>query len=368
MVGEAHPARLRTIMESVIHDSAKIISTLGNLFKREGLTPEFEVLSQGECMIEINGYDNWNGGTDIYSIFCKVPIDIYSKYEHKIPSLEESIKNKAEKLIRVYPHCWINEVVISPVLTSEIHGKAYKITGVELLNALGLQKSLMISVSTGGPDIKLVNHEYKERLKLIDEGLAERNIGNTNPFKDLWDWYGKWSSGELPKWQSRREYISEIFNPLIETVQTAQIKPINPVFEEPTGWTRVDRSVGEIKLRIIQATNEEQRQAIGLLCRETIISLAQVVFVEGVHTTEDGVKPSEADAKRMLEAYIVHELSGKSNENIRRHAKASLDLANDLTHRRTADFRLAAMCAEATNAVVNIIAIISGRRDPINSK
>jgi len=65
----------------------------------------------------------------------------------------------------------------------------------------------------------------------------------------------------------------------------------------------------------------------------------------------------------MLEAYISSVIPGKSNETLRRHAKASLDLANNLTHRRTADFRLAALCAEATNAVVNIIAIISGRRD-----
>lgn len=141
-------------------------------------------------------------------------------------------------------------------------------------------------------------------------------------------------------------------------------KGINPVFEEPTGWARVDRGVGEIKLRLVQATSEEQFQAVGLLCRETLISLAQVVFVEGEHKTLDGVVTSKTDAKRMLEAYIVHTLPGSSNENIRRHARASLDLANDLTHRRAAEFRQAALCAESTNAAVNIVAIISGRRDP----
>jgi len=88
------------------------------------------------------------------------------------------------------------------------------------------------------------------------------------------------------------------------------------------------------------------------------------VFIEEVHPILDGVTVSKTDAKRMLEAYIAHELSGSSNEQVRKHAKASLALANDLTHKRTAEYRLAALCAEATNAVVNIIAIISGRRDP----
>ena len=76
-------------MDLIIQDSAKIIATLGNLFKRDGLVPEFEVLSQGECVIESTGYDNWNGGTEVYGIFCKVPLDIYSKYEHEVQSIEK---------------------------------------------------------------------------------------------------------------------------------------------------------------------------------------------------------------------------------------------------------------------------------------
>jgi hypothetical protein len=180
----------------------------------------------------------------------------------------------------------------------------------------------------------------------------------------LWDWYGKWSDGSLPSYQSRRDYLSTLFDPLLEQIQLEEQEPLNLIFTEPTGWDRVDRSLKEIKIRMNQATNEEQYQAIGLLCRETLISLGQFVYNAEIHETSDGVVPSKTDAKRMLEAYFNTELSGKSNENVRKHAKASNDLANDLTHRRTADYRLTALSAESTNAVVNIVAIISGRRDP----
>lgn len=347
-----------------MEDGPKIIATLGNLFRREGLTPEFEIISQGKCSIEISGFDNWNGGTDVYGIFCKVPLDVYSKYEYEIQSIEQSIKKRAENIFRAYSSSWIDEVVISPELSSEIQGKAYRVPTVNLVVLLEQQKSLMISVSTGGPDINSVNQEYEERNSTITLALEERNIKYTNSFSDLWAWYGKWSDGSLPKYQLRRSYISGIFDPLISSAKNFEQKGINPLFDEPTGWTRVDRGVGELKLRLVQAASEEQFQAVGLLCRETLISLAQVVFIENEHKTLDGIASSKTDAKRMLEAYIAHTLPGSSNENIRRHARASLDLANDLTHRRTAEFRQAALCAESTNAVVNTIAIISGRRDP----
>jgi uncharacterized protein YutE (UPF0331/DUF86 family) len=66
----------------------------------------------------------------------------------------------------------------------------------------------------------------------------------------------------------------------------------------------------------------------------------------------------------MLEAYVAVELAGGANEEVRKHARSALDLANALQHRRTATFREAAMCVESTTAIVNVIAIVAGMRDP----
>jgi hypothetical protein len=50
------------------------------------------------------------------------------------------------------------------------------------------------------------------------------------------------------------------------------------IFEEPTGWPLVDRQIGEVRLQLREAENEEQFQAVGLLCREALISVAQAVY------------------------------------------------------------------------------------------
>lgn len=101
-----------------------------------------------------------------------------------------------------------------------------------------------------------------------------------------------------------------------------------------------------------------------MLCREALISLAQAVYSTDKHPIADAVSLSPTDFKRMIEAFIAVELAGGSSEDLRRHARAAFDLANNLQHKRTADFRLAAMCLEATASIINIIAIVSGRRDP----
>lgn len=134
------------------------------------------------------------------------------------------------------------------------------------------------------------------------------------------------------------------------------------VFQEPTGWQKVDRQLQEMRLRLEASQTEEQYQAVGLLCREVLISVAQEVYDPVCHPNVDDKAPSDTDARRMLEAIFEAELKGSNNEEARAHAKSAVRLALALQHKRTADFRTAALCAEGTWSVVNMLAIIAGRR------
>lgn len=228
----------------------------------------------------------------------------------------------------------------------------------ELQQCLEGMKALLISVSTGGPRINDVEDRYNQLFSQVASACWGRGIENPVPYQSLWDWYSHWSSGDYPTYQSRRDHISRLFRPILQSFAAGQFAPT-----EPTGWQRVDRCVGELRSRLVSASNEEQFQAIGLLAREALISAAQMVYDPSRHVTTDNVMPSQTDAKRMLEAFIAAELAGGAYEEARRHAKSTLDFAVALQHRRTATFRDAALCVEATSSAINIIAILAGRRD-----
>jgi hypothetical protein len=232
-----------------------------------------------------------------------------------------------------------------------------------LLRDLESLRDTMMSVSTGGARIETVNAEHKRRYDSVDRELRTRGIGNTVPFADLWDWHGRWSSGDLPSYRSRRTFLGELFDPMLRTLRD-RIAGVAPRPNEPTGWPKVDRTLTEVRGRLAAASTEEQFQAVGLLCREALISLAQAVYDPERHPTLDGVEASSTDAKRMLDAYFAKEMDGGANKIARAHARAAVDLAVELQHKRTATFRAAALCAEATASVINVIAIVSGRRDP----
>jgi hypothetical protein len=238
------------------------------------------------------------------------------------------------------------------------------VTPLEIIDAIEEQRAAMIEVSTGGyARIDELEPGYKERRAKIRHELAKLRLEDHNPYSNLRRWYDRWSAGDLPTYKSRRKFINDIYDPLVERLSDV-LTIGSGLFKGVTGWERVDRVIDRIRKGLESASTEEDFQTIGLLCREALISVSQAVFDPVRHIFPDQLHVSTTDAKRMLEAIFNSELPGDSNDETRRHAKASLDLANALQHRRTAAFRDAALCAEATVSVVNIIAIIFGRRTP----
>lgn len=229
-----------------------------------------------------------------------------------------------------------------------------------LLPELIIHQEMMIAVGTGQTSIKDVNDYYVSRQARLAELCATGGIAYQNPHSDLWDWFHHYKQ-HFAHYSERRQYIRGIFRPAIEAVSVRTFASAAP--REPTGWERVDRTLAKARAQLDVASAEEDFQAIGLLCREVMISLAQAVYDPQVHVSEDGVTPSATDANRMLEAYIRHVFPGESYKEVRAHARASLALALNIQHRRTATRQLAALCLEAATSTTAVIAIMSRRAE-----
>lgn len=229
-----------------------------------------------------------------------------------------------------------------------------------VLAELLIQRGLMIDVATGGARFNDVDDYFKARQRRIDRLLTARGMTNPVEFESLWDWYRLWTEQELTSYSERRRFVYDLFRPVLQSV-LGSVAPAPAVPRPPTGWERVDRGTEKARERLSEAKDEEDYQAVGLLCREVLISLGQAVFDPEKHTSLDGVDPSSTDAKRQLEAFLATAVPGSSNETLRRHAKAAVALALDLQHRRTADLKLARLCLEATASAVAVVSILADR-------
>ncbi len=341
----------------------KTILTVTELFSADKDLELADLMRTSEITSEQTHYDNWNRGTYFYSIYITVSVDKFVKLQERLSGIEAKVQEKIELVLRPNENMHVGQVYIIPKSVPKLEWDriADHFNKDEFIAEINYLKDIMISVSTGGQKIQEVNTEYQKRYTKVSTALKRLVIDNPNSFSDLWQWYARWSSGELPQYRDRRAFIGEMYSNLLNSLQETEQPELLNISVNMTGWERIDRTIKEIKMRLKQASNEEQFQTIGLLCRETIISIAQAIFNEKKHPTLDGVKPSKTDAKRMLDAYIAIELEGGANENIRKYARASNDLANELTHKRTANAKDASLCASATISLVSLIGILEDR-------
>ncbi|MEX2374246.1 MAG: hypothetical protein WD942_01505, partial [Dehalococcoidia bacterium] len=104
----------------------------------------------------------------------------------------------------------------------------------ELQEEIEQQKALMVAVATGGPRIQEVNTEYRHRRSTLRRELEQLGLTDPNPFADLWKWYGKWST-DLSSYASRREYVSDLYQPLLDQLSGVTASVAFKLRDDPTG-------------------------------------------------------------------------------------------------------------------------------------
>ena len=339
-----------------------ILNTAKALIKERGNNDIFNIITNAKFSVVNTDYDGWNGGIYGYTVFLSLSIKQYASFSSdRITEIEKIIAETLNEATKGDEHNYFS-VQIGPKLSKEdidwsviggLNGKA------KLKQNLETIRNLMVSVATGGPQIKDEDTRYKRLQIQIEQDCKKLNLTYNNTFDSLWDWYGKWKA-DFPTYHERRVFISELFAPTLAYFDEEEIINNIDTFIKLDDWERIKRTVIKIKRDSNNAKDEEDFQRIGLLCRDVIISLAQAVYNPTKHGTadENGVIIGNTDAVRMIGNYISKELPGSSNDELRAYAKNTNKLANRLTHERNATKKDMLLTVSSTIALINFIGII----------
>jgi uncharacterized protein (TIGR02391 family) len=143
-----------------------------------------------------------------------------------------------------------------------------------LLTKIWQIQSIMVSVSTGEASIQQMEDEYIQLyLDIATEIDTLAKVGVTlphnNPFHSLWDWYGYWSF-RLPTDASRRQYVLELYAPLVNLMESVlyNSRLDKAELEEfARGLAKLTETQAECSVQGFQMTLEGLHPKIGERCR-----------------------------------------------------------------------------------------------------
>lgn len=212
-------------------------------------------------------------------------------------------------------------------------------------------------------------------MRALKSVLARLGISTFEPpFRDFNTFYKHWRSvGAVGTggWQARRDILDEYFDPLhaildereagsiISTLATA-ISPHRAV-----GWPRVDEELSELRRHFETASTRQDYSNIGNDVVAVLEALSEVVYDHSTHGQAGEDEPPVASTKARLDRFIEVSLDGAGNAPLRKLARASIELAQAVKHRRGTATRLeAGIAADSVILLSNLLRRVHGDPRP----
>ena len=100
-------------MENSEVDYDRCLATVAAMLTAEGMDEAASLLKIGKFRVEETGYDNWNGGTTIYTVYLTVAPEVYARLRSRRGSLEKQINERLKPVIEQFTSDWVS-VTIAP--------------------------------------------------------------------------------------------------------------------------------------------------------------------------------------------------------------------------------------------------------------
>jgi hypothetical protein len=109
-------------MSTDFSNAEAILSTLQEMLKAEGLTRPAQVIENADASFEATGYDNWNGGTNLYTLYLKVAPDYFVHLGEDRETIEQLITDRIKPVIDRFSSDWVS-AQIRPSLSKRLPAK-----------------------------------------------------------------------------------------------------------------------------------------------------------------------------------------------------------------------------------------------------
>ena len=81
----------------------RVVATLAELLRRQGERELADLVTAATSSIAQTSSDNWNGGTDYYTLFLRLPIAAFAEVEPRLDVVQDKIAAKLRSVVKADP-------------------------------------------------------------------------------------------------------------------------------------------------------------------------------------------------------------------------------------------------------------------------
>lgn len=213
---------------------------------------------------------------------------------------------------------------------------------------------------------RLSEEEIRLALRVLYVVLERLQINIRLPFSDFSTFRTHWNANEgYGSWQTRRDILNNEFSALHEELARLEDGEITstlarPITDHPgTGWHNVDAEINELRRHFQSARTEQDYRNIGNDCVAVTERLSAIVYDPAIHLKTGEKEPAVNKTKQRIERFIESAAIGQPNAEVRKVARAVIELAQTIKHRHSPTRRDAGIAADSVIQLANILRRLS---------
>lgn len=182
------------------------------------------------------------------------------------------------------------------------------------------------------------------------------------PFRDHAGWKTWWvRNGAHGSWQARRVLLSDLFDEITAKLLTTQDQSLDTSLADSIspydqlGWPQVDTELGELRRHFREAKTPQDYRAVGNDCVHVFEALSAHVYSPVAHTPEGEADPPVKKTKQRIERYITQRLPGADNAALRRLARSTIEVAQQVKHSHGPTRSEAGIAADGVILLANML-------------
>lgn len=255
------------------------------------------------------------------------------------------------------------EVLDTDRLSALIAGPETGLPDLDLALALMdlVRDDLTLSGTTGDAP-RLTDEDMRLAVRALERTTERAGQPFKLPFRDHTAWKAYWiKKGAYGSYQGRRDLLAGLFDEAYASLMSAQDRALDSTLAEAVspraalGWAAVDVELGELRRHFRGAQSPQDYRAVGNDCVHVLEALSRQVYDHARHTPAGEEEPPVASTKLRLDRYVAERLAGAGQAEMRKFARAAIELAQAVKHRGSPTRRDAGVMADAVIVLANLL-------------
>lgn len=200
----------------------RLVSIGLRFLQEQGNADAVAVIKNATLDSDIVNHDNWDGGIDFWELIFQLKYKDFTTLGEKKDTVESDILTALEKF-HTDERDRLVSVQIQPVIDQYIDWNAVlPKTKDSTINLIQEEQKMLTDVATGGLSFKEegIEETYHQRHQMILDIADRAGFDYPVTANTLVEWWGEVKG--MPKYSDRREYISQMFSPLLNMLRESE--------------------------------------------------------------------------------------------------------------------------------------------------